>query len=69
MQAPFGIMPQGYPYQMPTRGGGMMMPTQGWGVMPAQRPVKSTTATRKTAQQVRKRSDGKIRVLMSRLLI
>ena len=53
------MMPQGYSYPMPMMGG-MMMPSQGWGVMPQQRPIKSTTATRKTAQHVRKKSNGKI---------
>jgi len=38
----------------------MMMPAQRWGVMPQQRVIKSTAATRQSAQRIRKRSDGKI---------
>jgi len=49
------IMPPGY-YQ-PGMGG--MMPAQQWGAPQQQQFVKSSTATRQSAQKIRKRSDGK----------
>lgn len=49
------MVPAGYGYQPAIRGAGMMMSAQGWGVMPQQRVVKSTAATRQSAQRIRKK--------------
>jgi len=50
------MQPMMQPYYQP---GMPMMPAQQWGVPQQKRFVKSSSATRQSAQKLRKRSDGK----------